>query len=776
MRTVDPITGAICAPYQGGHLQVKGPTVFQEYFNNVEATTESFTQDGWFITGDTAQLDADGNLSLVGRNKDFLNINGIKHPSFDVEQYIEDCKIDGILKSSIYACPMRLPGSDTETYGIFYQHQVQIKDDLHQRDIDIILVTNRAIINACTVHCSQAPHVVLPLPPQSFVKTALGKISRSSLTNAYLQDTHKTLEDQLTSVVPGVALADEIPRTALEKTIYDGISRIFATNSVSLGRSINLFDMGASSMHLIQLKQYLQDRLSLSDLPTIEMLRRPEIGQLCDYLAKVLEKNITEQAPPEYQPLICFNPNGSKPPLFLVHPGVGEVLVFINLARSLEDDRPVYALRARGFDQGEETFSSFDEMVESYTSAIKKSYPSGPYFLAGYSFGGVVAFEVAKRLDVQDGRVAWLGIFNIPPYIQFRMNELVWIEVMLNLCMFLSLITTSQLEYWRAQLLEAFPSAVQGDSEPTNSVEIIDWVFERCDRARLTVLTMDGIEFRKWVRVAYDISSTGRTYEPQGLFSGTLMTIFCAIPLPSMGTREEFKHNRLSAWKDFSRANNFEMVDVDGEHYTMLSEDHVASFSEKLGSAMSRAEKAFALALPQPLITPRPVENPRRHKLDFDEVPVIDFSLAESDPAAYYKQLQFALEDVGFGVFINVPGFEDTFQKELFSLAKALFGSPLEWKEALGTSRSYALRGYFRADDIVGSHKVCTDSQCHRAIGIHEDLRCILRHMQRHIVSERICSPRTLRVVPKFPSGFACMKVSRYTGTETTNSLKSDFA
>ena len=65
-----------------------------------------------------------------------------------------------------------------------------------------------------------------------------------------------------------------------------------------------------------------------------------------------------------------------------------------------------------------------------------------------------------------------------------------------------------------------------------------------------------------------------------------------------------------------------------------------------------------------------------------------------------------AVEDVGFGVFVNVPGFEDSFQKEVFGLAGDLFSRSLEWKRELGTGNSYALRGYFRADDIPGSHKV----------------------------------------------------------------------
>jgi hypothetical protein len=75
----------------------------------------------------------------------------------------------------------------------------------------------------------------------------------------------------------------------------------------------------------------------------------------------------------------------------------------------------------------------------------------------------------------------------------------------------------------------------------------------------------------------------GHAFKPQGKIKGALTTVFCAISLPSMGTCQckEFKIDRLSAWKAFSGP-NFEMVDVDGQHYTMLSDEHVVSFASHM--------------------------------------------------------------------------------------------------------------------------------------------------------------------------------------------------
>ncbi|THH29961.1 hypothetical protein EUX98_g4225 [Antrodiella citrinella] len=692
VRTVDPATGLVCPPLTQGQLQISGPSVFGEYYNNPVATADSFSTDGWFITGDTALLDLEGNLHLVGRDKDCVNINGVKHPSVDVEHYIEDTSVIGAMKTFTYVCPMRLANADTETYVVFYQHELRVEDELSDADLVAIVKTNNTIRNACVVFCSQAPHIILPLPRKYFVKTSLGKISRSTLVTAYTQGAFAALESTLSRLATKALSSDATPLNSVEQVVFESVNSIFDLDGLT--RSSNLFDLGASSMHLMRLKQALQTLFSVADIPTIEMLKRPVIGELCDYLGTLVDANAST-TPVHYNPLVCLDPNGSKPPLFLVHPGVGEILVFINLARVLKDDRPVYALRARGFD-GEEAFKSFSEMVDTYTVAIEAQYPSGPYFVGGYSFGGAVAFEIGKKLEAKGKVVAFVGVFNLPPHIAFRMHELVWVEVVLNLLMFLSLIDVSAFTPLKLELAKIHPEATL-DSQPTNAAQIIEWLLERADRKRLGELQLKTTEFVNWSRVAYDLTCTGRSYEPSGRVNNALTTIFCAIPLPSMGTREEFKRDRLAAWENFSGP-RFEMIDVDGEHYTMVSETHVESFAVHLKGALRRAEEF----IPRPLPVPPPTMS---NKQNFTKIPIIDFSLAEVDSAAYLEQLRFAVEDVGFGVFVNVPGFEDSFQKELFSQADELFRKPQEWKDALGTGESYALRGYFRADQVPGPHK-----------------------------------------------------------------------
>lgn len=533
VRVMDPVTSSPCPPGVVGQLQMSGPSIFSEYYANPAATSDSFTSDGWFITGDLSLIDDDGNVHMLGRHKDVINVNGVKHPCVDIEHYIADSNIDGVESSCVFACALRLEGADTETYTIFYQHtSVAIEEDTiaswTDDDLKAVLDTNQRIRNICAAFCSQAPHVVLPLPRNFFFKTALGKVSRIALAKAYGEQKFNIIEKYIGEASARrqkARAASAAPRSDLEKTVCEGVSVVFELDLATIDLSQNIFDMGASSMHLIRLKTFLQDRFGIVNIPTIELLQRPIISEISSYVQQLVDQGNDHQAP--YNPLLCLNPQGSKPPVYLVHPGVGEVLIFINLARILNDDRPVYALRARGFEAGETPPSSMQEMVEIYADAIVKNNPTGPYYLAGYSFGAGIAFEIGKLLETRGKVVPWLGVLNLPPFIQFRVKELVWVETLyveisfwytflnrffrLNLSMFLALIRSDDFEHFKSALLLQNPGG-DSDLEPSNSRQLIEWTFAHCNQSRLAELNMPIEYFHRWINVAYDVSFTGACF------------------------------------------------------------------------------------------------------------------------------------------------------------------------------------------------------------------------------------------------------------------------
>ena len=98
--------------------------------------------------------------------------------------------------------------------------------------------------------------------------------------------------------------------------------------------------------------------------------------------------------------LVPLQPVGCKPPFFLVH-GSGE------LARQIDADQPVYGLMPHGLD-GRPAPLSVEEMAADYIAEIRMVQADGPYLIGGYSFGGLLAFEVARQLKAQDQEVRLL--------------------------------------------------------------------------------------------------------------------------------------------------------------------------------------------------------------------------------------------------------------------------------------------------------------------------------------------------------------------------------
>lgn len=103
---------------------------------------------------------------------------------------------------------------------------------------------------------------------------------------------------------------------------------------------------------------------------------------------------------------------GRRPKLFLVHGAGGNVLGFRDLAHYFGKDQPVFGLQARGVDGKQTPHQSIPEMAAAYLAELREVQPHGPYFLGGYSGGGVVAFEMAQLLREVGEPVAYIGLID----------------------------------------------------------------------------------------------------------------------------------------------------------------------------------------------------------------------------------------------------------------------------------------------------------------------------------------------------------------------------
>ena len=114
-----------------------------------------------------------------------------------------------------------------------------------------------------------------------------------------------------------------------------------------------------------------------------------------------------------YSPLLPLRKSGAHLPLFCIHPGGGSGTVYKRLTDALSIEQPVWALEARGLVANETYHATLDEMVKDYVAAVREVQPTGPYNLLGYSFGGIVAHEMACVLELQNETVSSVILLDV---------------------------------------------------------------------------------------------------------------------------------------------------------------------------------------------------------------------------------------------------------------------------------------------------------------------------------------------------------------------------
>jgi thioesterase domain-containing protein len=169
----------------------------------------------------------------------------------------------------------------------------------------------------------------------------------------------------------------------------------------------NFFDLGGDSLCAIQIVNKLSEELGIT-FDSHALVRMPTVAMLCRWIeAQRAHRLPTLAAAPLQSNLIELHGGRSDHPLFLVHPVGGHVYCYMDLAQQLHLPQAIYGLSSANLDpRSAATPRSIEEISRGYLDQIKAVQPTGPYCLGGYSFGGLIVFEMARQLAREGQRVA----------------------------------------------------------------------------------------------------------------------------------------------------------------------------------------------------------------------------------------------------------------------------------------------------------------------------------------------------------------------------------
>jgi amino acid adenylation domain-containing protein len=192
------------------------------------------------------------------------------------------------------------------------------------------------------------------------------------------------------------------PRNDIESRLVRIFEGVLGVRRV--GVRDNFFELGGHSLLALRLVGEMQRQFG-RELPLAVLFQQGTV----EHLAEVLREQFTATA---LSPLVAIQPRGTLPPLFFVHVGSGNVLCYLDLARGLGDDQPFYGIQDPNLYAEEFPDLAVEAMAARYVEAVREAQPDGPYLLGGWSFGGLVAFEMARQMRERGEEVALLALLD----------------------------------------------------------------------------------------------------------------------------------------------------------------------------------------------------------------------------------------------------------------------------------------------------------------------------------------------------------------------------
>jgi len=475
----------------------------------------------------------------------------------------------------------------------------------------------RQLVPALRQHLKQTlPEYMVPsafVPLETLPLTVNGKVDRRALPTIN--------ENPIRSASTTILLSTQTEQTLIE--IWKELLRLKQVNIHD-----NFFELGGHSLLATQMTSRVRDVFGL-ELPLKSVFEAPTIAQLAPILETLRDNKATPQIPPLIRldrsayrrkrskllngnsqifpdlhsstnssqnnqtlaseqsvietrsPLVPLtlakNQEGSKQPFFCVHPMFGVVFPYLELAYHWGSDRSFYGLQPLGLDGKSPPLNRIETIAAYYIQAIQTIQPDGPYFLGGWSFGGLVAFEMAQQLTQAGHQVGLLAILDTtapchkPSFyqsVQFLLGTALWSA--LPFLLDYGAIATNRLQSWNSWLSHWQWSEIVSGTALRAIVRLMP------EESRLQLLDESAIA--PLLRIVYANAQAAYRYAPR-TYSNRI-TLFRAIEQPDAS-----RQDLTLGWNTL--ANDIQLHQVPGNHLSFLKQPHVQTLAQQLERCLS---------------------------------------------------------------------------------------------------------------------------------------------------------------------------------------------
>ncbi|QHY99225.1 Dimodular nonribosomal peptide synthase [Streptomyces sp. S4.7] len=379
MYVLDPALQPVPAG-TNGELYIAGTCVTRGYLNRPALTAHRFVADPYgppgtrmYRTGDLARHYPNGQIEFLGRIDHQIKINGYRielgeieaaltaHPDIADAVATAPTTVDGRKHLTAHVVPK--PGTNPTP--------TTIRDHLTRT----------------------LPHYMIPTTYTTLTHlplTTAGKIDRTQLPTP--------------ATTPTTTTTQHTPQPPHQTTLTTLIDQTLNLPPGTTTPHDNFFNLGGDSITSLQLVSAAR-KAGLTLTPH-------DVYQAVDVAALADQTSPSDKAEgAAYPTLLPIRTDGTGPALFCVHPANGVAWAYFELARELPPEQRVYGLQART----DELPDSLADMAADYVRQIRTVQPEGPYRLAGWCIGGVIAFEIARQLERAGERVDLLCLIGPHP-------------------------------------------------------------------------------------------------------------------------------------------------------------------------------------------------------------------------------------------------------------------------------------------------------------------------------------------------------------------------